>query len=1132
MTFKFSARNHNHIQFLFSFTFPVADLVEPSRIVTVDTDDEATMQQIFTFPEAQMGNLAGGFKTDARGFGIREGPDEFKDAKGPIHRQVALGCPSIVRVSFAVPKSAIVKDYDYKFFNDSKSQDPDLVRLASDLTTKVFQSPEPILSITAYIGCPANKYVAEDWGTLAGFIASDHPFPRTYISHSSSGVSGLTYDNVDISNMAYMYPRLQVNRFINSDHRTVALIAGSAEEVAYQNHLGAEAYRTSFPALYLPDSQSLWRPNPDHDLRTYGVVGDNSPRQLFVLLDLGKNPELLPDIGESVFVYPQVAVRGRAIPKDMVKNIATLLPPGNEETDRARLGRIAKWIREAGATAADCARPDGRTSFQGIRLPLPMGISSRLALLYVDVPLCSIWPPGLKQPPALANIQYVTKMPSLRHFIKEAMRNNPTTPTKVFWKGRDVTARSECDAISRLCNSDDLPDHTATFWQWTATMQEFPGPWLNLLKRFPGLIALRDRASIPSDWKSILADMEFTKAGHVFINGPPGSGKTTLSMEIMAAAVQMPAQDGWITEEAEVNRLSTKYGQHVPTFNNTIEAASTAGCPHAVTATEEQPARAVWIAPSNELCRDAFQQAKKRIPELIIRLYPFHVEAANMMATIATPPKPVVVTDRASRTEVALTQHIMQWRVDRYESMSPSADDHSLSQISKRLAPNLPGHENFIKDLQEWEAQPELFGKERVEELQKQGREIMEQVAATAAVMVATPVTFAQLASRINIQAQLVIVDEAARMSESQALIPLAFLKQASCIFVGDPRQFGPTSLLADARGFHNVFSLQRRVSLLHRACATENADGALVYFYSCHGNIAEWAQDYVYKTSGSIIHEANALTDMMKTFLNRLVTPPGFKRKYPIYTNCAWLSIETMFEDTVGTSFVNHDQARFVVQLAKQLFVEGPVADVSDFLARGLQPDTAMGTVMIVCGYAQQKAVYQGLIAAIPASQIPPGRLTVRTIDDSQGHEASVVIVDLVRTESCGFLNDTTRLVVATTRAQVGLIIVGNENIVPRKGPLQSLYRWYEWMDAVFWFGREYRLDLWCRRCEVFGHMENHCVTVIKCSTCGADHLGSACKEGEARLAPMILHGSLVEDNVDRRIQNILNVAKNRKRV
>ncbi|KKO98317.1 hypothetical protein THAR02_09581 [Trichoderma harzianum] len=93
-----------------------------------------------------------------------------------------------------------------------------------------------------------------------------------------------------------------------------------------------------------------------------------------------------------------------------------------------------------------------------------------------------------------------------------------------------------------------------------------------------------------------------------------------------------------------------------------------------------------------------------------------------------------------------------------------------------------------------------------------------------------------------------------------------------------------------------------------------------------------------------------------------------------------------------------------------------------------------AWGRILLITGYKQQKCLLEQKIAELPEDKVPRGLVSVRTIDDSPGHQAEFVFCDLVRTSGPGFLIEHQRLAVMTTRAQGLTILVDQQDILHAK--------------------------------------------------------------------------------------------------
>jgi len=117
-----------------------------------------------------------------------------------------------------------------------------------------------------------------------------------------------------------------------------------------------------------------------------------------------------------------------------------------------------------------------------------------------------------------------------------------------------------------------------------------------------------------------------------------------------------------------------------------------------------------------------------------------------------------------------------------------------------------------------------------------------------------------------------------------------------------------------------------------------------------------------------------------------------------------------TSNEERVGTSYLNKDEAKKVVELYIQLKKE-------------------FNDVIVISPYQAQCSLLKKLNKEID----------IHTVDSFQGREADAVILTTVRTSNMGFWYDYRRLNVAMTRAKHVLRIVGNSDAW-NNGPLKDL--------------------------------------------------------------------------------------------
>ena len=126
------------------------------------------------------------------------------------------------------------------------------------------------------------------------------------------------------------------------------------------------------------------------------------------------------------------------------------------------------------------------------------------------------------------------------------------------------------------------------------------------------------------------------------------------------------------------------------------------------------------------------------------------------------------------------------------------------------------------------------------------------------------------------------------------------------------------------------------------------------------------------------------------------------------------FINVDAM-EENFGDSYCNKKQAKALVEILKYLIDEIP-----DF-------STAPKDLGLISPYSGQ---VQMLKQVLKKNDLTNEMELVKTIDSWQGRECGVVMFSTVRSNIdnvIGFLENLRRLNVALTRAQRGLIVVGN---------------------------------------------------------------------------------------------------------
>lgn len=199
--------------------------------------------------------------------------------------------------------------------------------------------------------------------------------------------------------------------------------------------------------------------------------------------------------------------------------------------------------------------------------------------------------------------------------------------------------------------------------------------------------------------------------------------------------------------------------------------------------------------------------------------------------------------------------------------------------------------------------------------------------------------------------------------------------------------------------------------------------------------------------------------------------------------TNMIFVDVVDGQERKQNASYVNPTNARFVAELVSRLAASAPMFSAKSYMddrfdterykgkkGQGKDQDREKrekdreeriqqflrtyewGRILIVTGYSEQKRLLLETLAELPEAEVPPGLVSVQTIDNSPSHEAEVVICDMIRTDKPGFMVEDARLAVMTTRARALTIIVGKSDVIKGKDArsLRALHDYLKDRDAI----------------------------------------------------------------------------------
>ncbi|KAF5257043.1 hypothetical protein FOXYS1_12453 [Fusarium oxysporum] len=232
---------------------------------------------------------------------------------------------------------------------------------------------------------------------------------------------------------------------------------------------------------------------------------------------------------------------------------------------------------------------------------------------------------------------------------------------------------------------------------------------------------------------------------------------------------------------------------------------------------------------------------------------------------------------------------------------------------------------------------PDAFAVNRVKH-QAGFHRLMEYAVSQVDIVVGTPVALVEFAQHTEFVPQLIVVDEAARLTENLSLVLQAQWQSAFSVYISDTQQFPPIGLTVEQRDFKAVFSYQRQISLFHPS-----------------RKFHDWVQKKFTRWGC-----------LSATLLSR---PDNSE------------------ETKSGNSFSNPGNANFAVQLIVQLYQAAGIVEACDFSRRA--------SILILTPYKAQRRMYDLLLLELTEAEVPKTLVEVRTIDDSPSHEANIIILD-----------------------------------------------------------------------------------------------------------------------------------------
>ncbi|KAJ3525053.1 hypothetical protein NM208_g11809 [Fusarium decemcellulare] len=352
-----------------------------------------------------------------------------------------------------------------------------------------------------------------------------------------------------------------------------------------------------------------------------------------------------------------------------------------------------------------------------------------------------------------------------------------------------------------------------------------------------------------------------------------------------------------------------------------------------------------------------------------------------------------------------------------------------------------------------------------------------------------TPCALAEFADHSSWVPDLIVTDEAPRLSETMSLLLPAKWPHAAGLFIGDTNQLQPLALCKAQRDFKPVFGLQREISLFKRMENMYRLTFILRRNYRARLDAVQWAQKDLYANQMSIVYQDH--TPATEAF-----TEWTFK-VFGVRSTTVMIRPSGSSEAKVGHAFVNQANVNFVTQLVVQLYRQAELVNADDAQKNMTTTDeknkvrVRRASILILTPYSTQKSSYQSTLQQMRNSEVPKALVKVCTVDEATNSEADVVIVDCVRTTDMGPINDIHCLSVMMTRARIGTILVGTTSKIAFAPPFKELVEYMQDRKSIIDQPKQCIKTRWnnmCDNCIQPGHTASICTFKPKCKTCNGD--------------------------------------------
>lgn len=299
-----------------------------------------------------------------------------------------------------------------------------------------------------------------------------------------------------------------------------------------------------------------------------------------------------------------------------------------------------------------------------------------------------------------------------------------------------------------------------------------------------------------------------------------------------------------------------------------------------------------------------------------------------------------------------------------------------------------------------------------------------------------------------------------------------------------------------------SIFAHQMESSIIHRLVQAGHPSYMLTHNFRQHGIVGEFFNRQFYQ--GKIkFREANGQLGTMDEAAVSWLRQLSGKDQAKVKGNTLMINMNSS-ESSEARSFRNFGNVNYVLEKVVEL-----LADPEFSTSAKNRND---GKVMIVAPYEAQRSLYTHELQrrgnwemGSKGNWVPfdKSRIEIRTHQGAQGHEASVVIIDLTRSNAPGMTGQSQLIRVCSSRSICAQLVLINTSMLERvefknSPAVRNLAAWVQFhqekdmlIDMDTETAKQYRIV--CFKCYAIGHKGSECPSMMGkpliCPNCEGEH-------------------------------------------